>query len=373
MFHYQGKRLVEVGDSPLALGSRSIGDPFPQYWHKQLPLGFPGTGLSIIGPLTINPCPVTIQGDCSRALLVENAAGTDMFYVNTTASGSVAARASLSVYTTNGAAFAVGNSGFTPQFTIDTNAQKTYLWDGAGSTWGEFNLPDKAFYVTGTGKINITGSNNDALLVERTSGTNVLRVDTNNQMVVVGAGPTTTACLSIGEEGPGVVSGYGVYKQAPGGMYFNGDTRVVLHNPPTTLDRLIFGTIGGTTVGQNTFVFGQDVQLLGGFALNRTLVSSVNNVLPIAAEYTYVGYTGADQANITITLPPTGATYLDTGAKPGQMILIKDETGVVTHKLTGITISGAGGDTIDGLANVTINEGGHVWLQSDGTNWFKVG
>jgi len=76
MFRYQGRKLLEEGDSPYKLGQRSKGDPFPQYWHKLAPLGIPGVGLTIIGPLTINPCPVTITGDCTSALKVQNAAAT---------------------------------------------------------------------------------------------------------------------------------------------------------------------------------------------------------------------------------------------------------------------------------------------------------
>ncbi len=67
-----------VGDDHNLTSNRTVGDPHPQYRHKLSPLtGVPGGSLLL--------CPVTIQGDCTVALLVEKADGTDVFIVNSLA------------------------------------------------------------------------------------------------------------------------------------------------------------------------------------------------------------------------------------------------------------------------------------------------
>jgi hypothetical protein len=227
------------------------------------------------------------------------------------------------------------------------------------------------FDITHVLGMTVASSSFKGLVVEDLGGVDVFRADPANKMVVVGDGPTTTACLSIGEQGAGVVAGYGIYKQSPGGIYFNGDTRVVMSNPPTELDRIVFGTPVGLPIGENTFEFSQDVQFRGGFALDRITVSALNNVLPIAAEYTYVGYNGIDQA-ATITLPPTQTMYGSSGAKPGQLIVVKDERGS-GNQTQDLTLNTPDGALIDGAASRTLGQGGFYWLQSDGVDWRVIG
>jgi len=341
MFSYQGRQLLESGDPPHALGHRTKGDPFTQYWHKLAPLGTVGGLLTIVGAVDFMDCPFRFNvnlGSCDPIITVfDSAAATPFTYMK---------------FGTTGEVESLGSS----EFGITALLAPLVFRGGSGVPGG----------------IRMRGLHFDALVVEDNVGTNVLRVDTNAPgHVFIGDGPTWTGGLMIGEQG--LKPGYALYKQSPNGVYWNGDARTILHQDPAAMDRLVFGTIGGVTTGQNTFVFGQDVQLLGGFSLNRLTVNGLNNVLAVACEYTYVGYNGANVPGVTITLPPTAPTYGTTGAKPGQLLIIKDETGMTPPVTNDITVNTPDGALIDGLPNLFLNEKGFTWLQSDGVDWRVIG
>jgi len=73
MFVWNGHQILEVGDAPTALGNRSIGDPFPQYWHKNSPLGFSSGTTTFVGAVDFMDCPTRFNvngGSCDPVVTI---------------------------------------------------------------------------------------------------------------------------------------------------------------------------------------------------------------------------------------------------------------------------------------------------------------
>jgi len=190
------------------------------------------------------------------------------------------------------------------------------------------------------------------------------RVDTVTRHVFVGA----QSRLIVGSIVSVPNHGFFYNHQGDFEILDSGGTALFLNK--TTADQLIIGA--KVTSSVSYAVFENSAAFVGGFAWDRTTVNADGGttVLDVGGAVTYVGYTGVGPQ--TITLPQTSTLIAGAGSKPGAIVIIKDETGVV-FGTNDITVQGSGGDTIDGSASRILFQGASAFLITDGANWFEFG
>ena len=91
-----------------------------------------------------------------------------------------------------------------------------------------------------------------------------------------------------------------------------------------------------------------------------------------AGDHTYMGYTGgATPGVVTLTLPLAVTSFGANGSKPGAVIVVKDEVGLVLQGGDYIEVVGNSGQLIDGNASEFVHGKGSLFLIAIGTGWQK--
>ena len=119
----------------------------------------------------------------------------------------------------------------------------------------------------------------------------------------------------------------------------------------------VFGATANLTYDGSTVTVKGASHLSGGIVHRRSSVSTVHT----ASVSEYI---------LGVTAVPTEILFDATAFPEGQVVVIKDESGVASGT-NSITLNASASQTIDGVSSVTIESAyGSVLLYSNGTNWF---
>ena len=193
MWVMEGHQLVEVSDTPFVLGDRSVGDPFPQYWHKNSPLGFSG------GPTLVVKGPVDFM-DCPTRFNVNNGACDPVVSIGNSTS------ATPYSYLTFGTLGSIRNQGAN-ELRITSALGALSLEHAAFSIVNILN--DVKIHNTATVDTNLVvnedASGGTVLRVESSSDPNFLSVLAGTQQVGIGAGVSPSSTLHVKSAGQGAL------------------------------------------------------------------------------------------------------------------------------------------------------------------------
>ena len=244
-------------------------------------------------------------------------------------SGSISASANVSA-----SAFYGDGSNLSGITTEPAGATTQLQYNDGGAFAGSTNLTFNGVTLTGsyTGSIaEVTTLSASVMNLQPTSGTlagpgSYLGLDSNNNLVLsAGDGATTS----------------------PAGA----NTQIQFNNSG------VFGATANLTYDGSTVTVKGASHLSGGIVHRRSAVSTVHT----ASVSEYI---------LGVTAVPTEILFDATAFPEGQVVVIKDESGVASGA-SSITLNASASQTIDGVSSVTIESAyGSVLLYSNGTNWF---
>lgn len=248
-------------------------------------------------------------------------------------------------------------SGHDLNFRIETDNEPNAVLLDAGTnllTIGNAAGNGVDMQVNGTLSINTTGNIGD-LIVAGNTNSNFVYADSLNEIFYLGAGGSLDQGLKVGDAAGGVV------------INDNGSTTTDFRVETDIETNAIFVDASANTV--EIYSPGSNFEIDGtGKVTQNGLVNigfEAQNYTPVTA----TPYNGTgDERFIGVNVAGAATVNLAGPIEPGQIVVVKDESGNAGTNT--ITINGAGAN-IDGAGSTTITTNyGTVRLYSDGTNWF---